>query len=185
MKNSILILLLFIAGCTTVSAQDIDSTGNRHDAIVEHQALFNDVQQISWCNPAMMESAYSHSLTHFYLASDWQKKSAPFILQKGTGHFLASVKADSYIRLGGNTAVWGKASYTTGKNHDIKWNSISDYDLLEPDILGDTIEGNTRSEKYVFEGTTLANRDTPSLERSSMVSPSAPIMTHKTNLSFL
>lgn len=152
MKNSILILLLLIAGCTAVSAQDIDSTVNRHDAIIEHQALFNDVHQISWCNPAMMESAYSHSLTHFYLTTDWQKKSAPFILQKGTGHFFAAVKADSYIRLGDNTAVWGKASYTTCKNHNIKWNSIADYDLLEPDILGDTIGGNTRSEKYVFEG---------------------------------
>ena len=100
----------------------------------------------------MMESAYNQSLTQFYLTADWQKKSAPFVLQKGTGHFLASVKADSYIRLGENSAVWGKASYTTGKNRGIKWNSVADYDLLEPDILGDTTGGNTRREKYVFEG---------------------------------
>lgn len=152
MKNRIFILLLVIAGCTTINAQDVDSVNNWHDVVVEHQALLNEVHEISWRNPAMMESAYRHSLTHFYLTSDWLKKSAPFVLQKGTGHFMAAVKADSYIRLGDNTAVWGKASYTTGKNHDIKWNSVSDYDLLEPDILGDTIGGNTRSEIYVFEG---------------------------------
>ena len=152
MKNNILILLLIIAGCTAANAQDVDSTGNGHDAIVEHLTIFNDVNEILWRNPAMMEGAYSHSLTHFYLTTDWQKKSAPFLLQKGTGHFMAAVKAKSYIRLGENTAVWGKASYTTGKNHNIKWNSVADYDLLEPDILGDTVGGNTRSEKYVFEG---------------------------------
>ena len=152
MRNSLLILLLFIAGGTAVGAQDIDSTNVRHEATLEHLALFNDVHQISWRNPAMMEGAYRHSMTHFLLTSDWQKKSAPFILQKGTGHFLVTAKADSYIRLGDNTAVWGKASFSTGKNHDIKWNSIADYDLLEPDILGDTIGGDTSSEKYVFEG---------------------------------
>ena len=152
MKNRIFILLLVIAGCTTINAQDVDSVNNWHDVVVEHRALLNEVHEISWRNPAMMESAYRHSLTHFYLTSDWLKKSVPFVLQKGTGHFMAAVKADSYIRLGDNTAVWGKASYTTGKNHDIKWNSVSDYDLLEPDILGDTIGGNTRSEIYVFEG---------------------------------
>ena len=152
MKKTILIVLLLIAGCAAVNAQEVDSVDNRNDAIIEHQALFNDVHEFSWRNPAMMESAYGHSLTHFYLTSDWEKKSAPFVLQKGTGHFLASVKADSYIRLGGNTAVWGKASYTTGKNHSIKWNSVADYDLLEPDILGDTVGGDTRREKYVFEG---------------------------------
>lgn len=153
MKNSILILLLFVASCTAVNAQDVDSIShNSQFAIVEHQALFNDVHELSWRNPAMMEGAYRHSLTHFYLTADWQKKSASFVLQKGSGHFVAAVKADSYIRLGNNTAVWGKASYTTGKNHDIKWNSVADYDLLEPDILGDTTGGDTRSEKYVFEG---------------------------------
>lgn len=152
MKKSIILLLLIIASCTAGRAQVADSTLSRHQAITEHLALVNEAHHISWSNPAMMESAYRHSLTHFYLTADWQKHSAPFVLQKGTGHFMAAVKADSYLRLGDNTAVWGKASYTTSKNHDIKWNSIADYDLLEPDILGDTLGGNTRSEKYVFEG---------------------------------
>ena len=118
--KKILLIIILITCCTTTNAQDIDSISTMHDAIVEHQTIINDVHEISWRNPAMMESAFSHSLTHFYLSADWQKNSAPFVLQKGSGHFLASVKTDSYIRLGKNSAVWGKASYTTGKNHDIK-----------------------------------------------------------------
>ena len=150
MKKSFLIILFLVACGGGIKAQD--STAIGHDAIVEHQALFNKVHEVTWHNPAMMESAYSNSLTQFYLNADWQKKSEPFLLQKGTGHLLASVKADSYLRLGNNSAVWGKASYTTGKIRDIKWNSVTDYDLLEPDILGDTTGGDTRREKYVFEG---------------------------------
>ena len=150
MKKSFLIILFLVACGVGIKAQD--STAIGHDAIVEHQALFNKVHEVTWHNPAMMESAYSNSLTQFYLNADWQKKSEPFLLQKGTGHFLASVRADSYLRLGSNSAVWGKASYSTGKIHDIKWNSVADYDLLEPDILGDTTGGDTRREKYVFEG---------------------------------
>ena len=88
MKNAIFILTLLIAGCTVARAQEVDSVSqNSRFAIAEHQALFNDVHELSWRNPAMMESAYSHSLTQFYLTADWQKKSAPFVLQKGTGHF--------------------------------------------------------------------------------------------------
>lgn len=165
MKRNLLTIILLLACCSATSAQNADSVSqnsplrnhpfnsqNSPSGIVEHQALFNDVHKITLRNPAMMEDTYRHSLTHFYLATEWNKKSSPFILQKGTGHFLAAVKTDSYLRLGDNTAVWGKASYTTGKNHNIRWNSVADYDLLEPDILGDTLGGNTRSEIYVFEG---------------------------------
>ena len=65
MKNRIFILLLVIAGCTTINAQDVDSVNNWRDVVVEHRALLNEVHEISWRNPAMMESAYRHSLTHF------------------------------------------------------------------------------------------------------------------------
>ena len=152
MKVNLSIVILLMACCLGVKAQNVDSTATMHEVIVDHLSLFNDVHEITWRNPAMMEGAHTHSLTHFYLGADWKKNSAPLVLQKGTGHFKAAVSADSYIRLGDNTAVWGKASYSTGTNHGIKWNSVADYDLLEPDILGDTIGGNTRNEKYVFEG---------------------------------
>ena len=152
MKRNLSILILLMACGLVIKAQNVDSTATMHDVIVDHLSLLNDVHEITWCNPAMMEGAHTHSLTHFYLSADWKKNSAPLVLQKGTGHFKAAVMADSYIRLGSNSTVWGKASYTTGKNHDIRWNSVADYDLLEPDILGDTIGGNTRSEVYVFEG---------------------------------
>lgn len=151
MRKTLLAILLTCC-CASIQAQDADSTHFKHEAIVEHMTLINDALDLSWTNPALKESSRQHSLTHFYLTGDWQEKSEPLVLQEGTGHLKGAVNADSYIRLGNNQAVWGKASYTTGKNRDIKWNSVADYRLLEPDILGDTTGGDTRSERYVFEG---------------------------------
>ena len=142
-----------IAAGLEVKAQVVDSTATaKHMALVEHLSLVNEATARMNCNPALMETAFASSLTQFGITANWQQQSEPFILQKGTGHFLAQVEADSYIRLGNNTAVWGKASYMTGRKRNIMWNSVADYDLLQPDILGDTVGGNTRRERYTFEG---------------------------------
>lgn len=152
MRNKVLVMLALAAWHIGAHAQAVDSTISRHDAIVEHQSLINEVNELTWTNPAMKEGAYATSLTHIYLTAQWQRLTKPFLLQHGTGQSLVAVKADSYIRLGNRTAVWGRASYSTGKNRNIKWNSVADYDLLQPDVLGDTLGGNTRREQYVFEG---------------------------------
>lgn len=150
-KHLFIVSLLSAATCLSSQAGDSIATA-KHRVLVEHKSLMNEALVKARTNPALMETAHATSLTEFGVSIDWQKKSAPFVLQKGTGHFLTEIKAKSYIRLGNNTAVWGKASYMTGKNHNIVWNSVADYDLLEPDILGDTVGGNTKRERYVFEG---------------------------------
>lgn len=151
MKKCVFFLTLLFACCNVINAQ-VDSIDSRHKAVVDHRALFNDVNEITWQNPAMKQDAHELSLTHISLSTNWQDKNQPFVVQEGSGLFTAALKADSYIRLSDNSAVWGKAAYTTGKRRNIKWNSVADYSLLEPDILGDTIGGDTRTQQYVFEG---------------------------------
>ena len=148
----ITIILAFLALPVAVWAQDGDSVLTKHIAVAEHLSLKNEVLATAWNNPALMEMAHATSLTQFSLGTDWSNKSKPHVLQKGTGHMLASIKATSFLRLSQHSAVWGKASYMTGKMRGIKWNSVADYDLLEPDVLGDTVGGDTRREQYVLEG---------------------------------
>lgn len=124
----------------------------KHEILAEHLSIMNESMSFAWNNPAIMEMAYKSSLTQFSTGVDWQRQSGPFELQQGTGHVLASINADTYLRLSQHSAVWGKASYMTGRMRDIKWNSVADYDILNPDILGDTVGGNTRREQYVFNG---------------------------------
>lgn len=40
----------------------------------------------------------------------------------------------------------------TGKQYQVSWNSSSDYDLLNPYILADTLGGDTHCERYGFQG---------------------------------
>ncbi len=141
-----------MAASIVALAQAGGDTLTKHQALAEHLSMQNEAMRVAKGNPAIMEMAYGLSLTQFSVSASWQEQSAPFVLQKGNGHTYASVNADTYLRLSDRAVVWGKASYTTGKNRDIKWSSIADYDILQPDILGDTVGGDTRREKYVFEG---------------------------------
>jgi len=120
--------------------------------LVEFNTLWNTVRQPAWQNPALHGKAFNSSLTQLYAKADWQQQSEAFVQEKGKGFLLPAAHADTYIRLSDRTAVWGHASYMNGKHYDICWNSTSDYDLLQPYILADSVGGDTDCERYVFEG---------------------------------
>ena len=120
--------------------------------LMELNSLWNTVRQPAWQNPALHGKAFRGSLTQLYVAADWQKQSEAFVPEKGKGFLIPAIDADSYLRLSERTAVWGHASYMNGKHYDICWNSTSDYDLLQPHILADSVGGDTDFERYVFEG---------------------------------
>ena len=140
------IALLFLMLTVRLYAASADST------LIAFNSLWNTVRQPAWQNPALHGKAFQSSLTQLYVAADWQKQSEAFIPEKGKGFLLPAAHADTYLRLSERTAVWGHASYMNGKHNDICWNSTSDYDLLQPHILADSVGGDTDHERYVFEG---------------------------------
>lgn len=152
MRHILTLTLILLAVVTAAAQVREDSVASKHQVLVDHLSIKNEANALMWQNPALMETAHATSLTQFGISIDWQRQSAAFELQQGTGHVLGSIKAQSYLRLSPRSAVWGKAGYMTGKNRDIKWNSVADYNLLKPDILGDTLGGDTRREQYTFEG---------------------------------
>jgi hypothetical protein len=146
------IITSFIMAFSACMAAAGDSIQVKHQALVDYFKISNEVLSKAWNNPALMETAHGQSMTEMGITARLEKRDQAFVLQKGTGNFLVDVEARSFVRLSAKSAVWGRASYMTGKNRDIKWNSVADYDILEPDILGDTVGGDTRREQYVFEG---------------------------------
>ena len=125
---------------------------NADSALVEHISLEKLTVQESLHNPALHGIGYQQSFSQLALGIDLQRQSTAFIPEKGKGFTLPYIKVNTYHHLNGSSTVWGEASYTTGKQHDIKWNSTSDYDLLQPYILADTAGGNTRRERYTISG---------------------------------
>ena len=48
--------------------------------------------------------------------------------------------------------VWGDAGYLRGAKRNVVWNASSDYDLVFPYVVADSIGGDLTSEEYTFGG---------------------------------
>ena len=145
MKRLFLFTLIFIT-IKSASASIADS------ALVEHTSLENQTLQELLRNPALHGIFYQRAFSQLALGIDLQRQSTAFIPEKGNGYTLPYLKVSTYHHLNDHSAVWGEASYTTGKQYDIQWNSTSDYDLLQPYILADTLGGDIRHERYWISG---------------------------------
>ena len=121
-------------------------------ARIERATLTNLSWQRAWENPANYGNAFQYSHSELTLNGNLEHSTSPFILEKGKGQRSIEAKAISYLRLTERTTIWGKASYLTGRNLGVSWNSTADYDLLAPYILADSVGGNTERERYQFSG---------------------------------
>ena len=146
MKRLILFILFFITIKTGMMASNADS------ALVEHTSLGRMTLMEAMRNPALHGAGYRTSFSQLSLGIDLQRQSQAFVQEKGTGFTLPYIKVETYHHLNERSAVWGEASYTTGKQHNVKWNSTSDYDLLQPYVLADTAGGDTHRERYTISG---------------------------------
>lgn len=146
MKRLILTTIPFLATILVSTAANADS------ALVEHTTLGLMTELEAMRNPALHGFGYRTSFSQLSLGIDIQRQSQAFVLEKGTGYTLPYLKVNTFHHLNSRSSVWGEASYTTGKQHNIRWNSTSDYDLLQPYILADTLGGDTRRERYAISG---------------------------------
>lgn len=114
--------------------------------------MWNQLSTSLLTNPALHSAAYAQSYSEMALTVDFQHQSEAFVEEKGKGHVLGALAVNSYLRMNPRSAVWGSASYTTGKQKSICWNSTSDYELLAPYVMADTLGGDTHRERYTFSG---------------------------------
>ena len=141
-------LMLTLSAAAQGGATRSDSVA----ALQEHTDMWQTVSAPHRQNPALHGTAFASSFSQLYVEADWQHANKAFVPQEGKGHLLPSANVDTYLRLSDRTAVWGHASYLNGKQHDITWNSTTDYQLLQPYVLADTLGGDTQRERYRFEG---------------------------------
>ena len=146
MRRQFLLILIFM----TIKAVAIAS--NADTALVEHTSIGLQPMMEAMRNPALHGLAYKTSFSQLALGIDMQHQSRAFVPEKGNGYALPYLKVSTHHSLNERSTVWGEASYMTGKQHNVKWNSTSDYDLLQPYILADTLGGDTRRERYSVSG---------------------------------
>ena len=146
MKRQFMLILIFMAIHAAAMSSQADS------ALVEHTTLGRLPMLEAMRNPALHGMGYKTPYSQLALGIDVQHQTQAFVPEKGAGYTLPYLKVNTFHPLNERSTVWGEASYMTGKHHDIRWNSTSDYDLLQPYILADTLGGDTRRERYSISG---------------------------------
>lgn len=152
MKRYIHIILLLFCPVLQVIAVSPDSV------YTDRNSLWRYTRNEALQNPALMTRAYLKSFTQLGAQLEYSKQSEAFCLEKGTGSFTPEVAVNSYIKLTRSSVVWGEAGYANGKFFDKVYNNVADLELLYPDIIADSIGGDTRRERYLFSGGYAAER---------------------------
>ena len=130
-----------------------ESSGQTPDSVyLDRHSLWRKTYSESLQNPAMMNHAYLKPFTELSILFDYSKQSEAFSLEQGTGFMMPEISARSYIRLTPSSVVWGKAAYSNGSHYNKTFNNVADFDLLYPDVIADSIGGDTRRERYLFSG---------------------------------
>lgn len=83
---------------------------------------------------------------------DLRREDDALLPQEGDGLGQGSVKVNSLVRLQGRSAVRAGAEYSRGVKRNVLWNSTSDFELLYPDVMVDTVGGDLQKERYSFFG---------------------------------
>ena len=83
---------------------------------------------------------------------DLRREDNALLPQEGDGLDQGSVKVSSLIRLQGHSAIRAGAEYSRGVKRNVLWNSTSDFELLYPDVMVDTVGGDLQKEQYSFFG---------------------------------
>ena len=136
----------------TAEAANVDSIyQDRH-------SLWRQTREESLRNPALMTHAYQKSFTELDVKTDYRKQTDAFCMEEGTGLFIPEVAARSFIRLTRSSVVWGQAAYANGKQYNKVYNNVADFNLLYPDIIADSLGGDTHRERYLFSGGYAAER---------------------------
>lgn len=150
MKRILIATTILLTTATTVaaSAQTADSLSQR---TVEHGSMLTELRNAVFDNPAMQSVRFKSSLNSLSAGFDYGKATSPMRLETGDGRNIGYGKIDAYMHKGKAT-LWGTAGYSNGQVKNIQFCETSDYDIIAPFVMADTVGGNSKREQYHFLG---------------------------------
>jgi len=105
----------------------------------------------AWKNPALMKQYPYTSYTELSASHHTTQAEELYLVQDGDQSKLKRFLVHSYIK-DLNKYYYGKASYSKGLKANQNWISSSDYALIQPYFVADTIGGDLHTEQYLFSG---------------------------------
>lgn len=146
-KNTALIALLVVIA-TTVEAETADSLALR---TVEHRSVVLSLRDNLFSNPAMQSLHFTTSLNTLAATYTYAHASSPVRFELGDGRNIGAGYIDAYLHKGKST-LWGAASYSNGQVRNTQYCESSDFEILAPYVMADTVGGDLQRERYHFMG---------------------------------
>jgi len=81
-----------------------------------------------------------------------RSETTPLLQEEGEGLQEGQVNIRTLVRLDSLKAVRGSVRYSNGVKRKVNWNSSSDYFVVYPYVIADTLGGNVNKEEYSFSG---------------------------------
>lgn len=123
-------------------------------ASAQHWLPFNTLvhdaeDQVS---PTAFLSRFATSWNDASVGVDLRREDSAFLPQEGNGKLEGFFNYGTYVRFGNGSAARGGARYSRGVKRDVIWNSTSDFSILYPYVMADSLECDLQSEQYSFNG---------------------------------
>lgn len=136
----------------SASAQEADTAVSAIRRGYEHRAMVHRFVHAPYQNPAMSYYRYHTPLSAISTTGEYKSESTPLTAEEGDGWKGFGVNASSYTLLSRHSRLWGEASYRNGRRMNVVWNENSDFEVLYPYVVADSIGGNMKNETYFFDG---------------------------------
>lgn len=138
--------------CTiTAVGQEVQDKQRLGFQSLEHVMPIKNFGAEVYDNPALQSFRYKTSLNTLSVGYDYRHATSPKSLEQGDGHGRAFANIDAYLHKGKAT-LWGKAYYGNGSVRNVRYNETSDYMMLYPYLMADTVGGKSQQERYHFMG---------------------------------
>jgi len=150
MKTKIFAAAAMLAVFMAAAAQSNDADSLAQQT-VEHRSALTAQRDDVFSNPAMQGLRFRTSLNTLSAGFSHTAATSPVRLEYGDGHNLGFGHIDAYLKKGKAT-LWGAADYRNGKTRNIQYNESSDFDIVAPYAIADTVGGSSKRERYHFKG---------------------------------
>ncbi|WP_316840656.1 DUF6850 family outer membrane beta-barrel protein [Pedobacter gandavensis] len=117
----------------------------------EHYSPISSFTDGFYSNPAMKYHSRNYALTEFNLGYN-ENKQGRYQLQQGDGGQRFGFDTKAFLKHKDKDALWGSAGYSNGKRKNVMWNESSDYAIVAPYVMADTVGGDLSYEEYSFSG---------------------------------
>jgi hypothetical protein len=152
-----LLAALFLAGSASAAdslavRRQVDRSVLLYKAALEQTGMHTFRPQI-WQNSAIRYDLRTYSLTSVDLSGSIDRRGAASLAQEGNRRRDLRVDIRSFVALNDRERLFGEAGYRNGRRDNVQWNENSDYNLIYPYVVGDSIGGWMNEEEYRFGGT--------------------------------